>query len=86
MSIMKDFYEQYYDKVGLLEKENEELCEDNTRLGNNLDVANDEIQLLRNTLHSIREICNKYFSLKYQVSCVPPLAEIENKIDEVLNG
>lgn len=37
-------------------------------------------------LEEIREVCNKYFSLRYPVSCIPPLAEIENKINKVLES
>lgn len=48
----------YFKQLQRLKQENEQLCEDNTRLGNNLDCANDEIHNLHNILEEIKNILN----------------------------
>lgn len=67
------------DLVKELRQENEQLCEDNTRLGNNFDYANDEIQYLHNVLEEIREISNNM-----KITIVKRRDLIQDKINEVI--
>lgn len=90
MSIMKDFFEEYHDKVEQLKTENEYLCEDNTRLGNNLDYVNEKLNKYKSALEAIKNIANEAINSNDQYIRMYAgkmyCNQIIKTIDEVLNG